>query len=296
MRLIEDHEVQALIRPADAVAVMRRALTDAAAGRLAAPARSSVALGEASLTFTVGGLHDGPCGFRVYGGWGPDSDQLTAVWDAGGRLEAVVTGPSLGALRTGALGGAAVDALARRGPVRVGVIGSGTMAWTQIWACAVVRDLQQVDVFSPRRARRVAFAARIRAELGANARAVDEPRRAVAGHDVVIVSTTACTPVIMADWVEPGTHVSSTGPKQRDASELDPELARRAAVMVSDSPVQAQAGPSWFSTRLPDHLGAVISGAERGRIAREDVTLYCSTGLAGTEVLLADSLLGAQRG
>lgn len=293
MRVIEDHEVRTLLHPARAVAVMRRALIDAAAGRLVAPARSAVELGEASLTFTTGAMRGGPCGFRVYGGWGPESDQLTAVWGSGGRLEAVVTGPSLGALRTGALGGAAVDALARSGPVRLGVIGSGTMAWAQVWGCTAVRELQTVDVFSPRVARRESLAARIRDELGVDARAVEDPRQAVSGHEVVIASTIAREPVFQVDWLDPGTHVSSTGPKLEHASELDPDLARRAAVMVSDSPAQAQAEPSWFSPRLPGHLGAVISGNEPGRTAPDDLTLYCSTGLAGTEVLLARSLLDA---
>ena len=38
-------------------------------------------------------------------------------------------------------------------------------------------------------------------------------------------------------------------------------------------------------------MGEVISGAAAGRTSDDQVTLFCSLGLAGTEVALADRLL-----
>ncbi|WP_224274777.1 hypothetical protein [Streptomyces sp. LS1784] len=38
-------------------------------------------------------------------------------------------------------------------------------------------------------------------------------------------------------------------------------------------------------------LGAVLAGAEVGRTGRDDITAFCSVGLAGTEVAVAAVLL-----
>jgi ornithine cyclodeaminase len=39
-------------------------------------------------------------------------------------------------------------------------------------------------------------------------------------------------------------------------------------------------------------LGAVIAGDAAGRRSPDEVTLFCSVGLAGTEVFLLDALAG----
>jgi alanine dehydrogenase len=99
-------------------------------------------------------------------------------------------------------------------------------------------------------------------------------------------------PVVNADWLKAGCHVNSTGPKWGGATELDPAIAARARLVVSDSPEQARALPApWFASEPMDHLGGVLSGAVTGRQHADDITLYCSTGLAGTEALFAASLL-----
>ena len=81
-------------------------------------------------------------------------------------------------------------------------------------------------------------------------------------------------------------------PKLRGASELPPELASVAAIVASDSPAQAAAyGNPFFTGRRLAHLGGIIAGELPGRISEGQITLFCSTGLAGADVLLADHVL-----
>jgi ornithine cyclodeaminase/alanine dehydrogenase-like protein (mu-crystallin family) len=47
---------------------------------------------------------------------------------------------------------------------------------------------------------------------------------------------------------------------------------------------------SWPRRELID-LGAVINGTAGGRSSPRDITLHCSVGLAGTELILAALLL-----
>ncbi len=297
MQLLTDDDVRDRLTPALAVSVARRCLIEAYQDVLSAPPRLRADLGAVDLVFTVGGYVDGPVGFRAYGTWPQETDQAVVVWGPDGSLLCCVLGRELGTLRTGALGGAAVDALARSDAVRVGVVGSGRQAWAQLWAVSAVRTPLAVRVFSPRAEHRERFAERADLELGVSAAAVSDARQAVRWADIVILATVSDRPVISADWIEPGAHVNTVGPKTRAAHETPPELVDAARVAVSDSPAQAAAYAEPFVTdRELQHLGAVLAGAEAGRRSEDDITLYCSTGLAGSEVAMALALTQTQEG
>jgi ornithine cyclodeaminase/alanine dehydrogenase-like protein (mu-crystallin family) len=292
VKLLFDDDVRARLDAADAVRAARQAVVDAYRGLLAAPPRRRADFGDNALVFTAGGYVGGPVGVRVYGLWRGDSDQVVLVWEGDGRLRGCVVGRELGARRTGALGGAAVDALARADASSVGIIGSGVQAWTQLWAIAAVRPLTGVQIFSPTREHRETFARRVGTELELEAAPSDTAEEAVVDADLVVLATRSERPVIEADWVRPGTHLNTIGPKLASAHETPPQLAQRAAAFVSDSPDQAAAyGEPFFTPRALTHLGAVIAGDHPGRTTDNDITLYCSTGLAGSEVILAETLL-----
>jgi ornithine cyclodeaminase/alanine dehydrogenase-like protein (mu-crystallin family) len=292
-RLLFDRDVAAGLTPALAADAARRALVDAYEGHLQAPPRLGADLGDAGLVFTAGGYPGGTQGVRVYLTGVPDAEQVVLVWDGDGRLTGCIVGVELGARRTGALGAVAVDTLARADAATVAVIGSGTQAWAQLWALTALRAPRAVSVFSPTDRHRTAFAERARRELGLDAVAVASARAAVEPADIVVLATRSTDPVIDAAWVQEGTHVTTVGPKTVSAHEAPADLADRAAVVASDSPTQAAAyGEPSFTDRVLLHLGGIVSGALPGRTSPSDITLYVSTGLAGSEVVTAAALLG----
>ncbi|GAA3184577.1 MULTISPECIES: ornithine cyclodeaminase family protein [Streptomyces] len=300
MKLLTDAHVRERLGPARTVDLMRHLLREAWRGRLLAPARAHAGLGTGAVTVTAGAAGD-LYGYRVYDSLpheGHTADQVVAVHDrATGRLLGLVVGSELGARRTGGLGAVAVDLLARPGRCVLGLIGAGQQAWHQLWAVTAVRPLAEVRVFSRSGERRAEFARRAVRELGVEARPVDRARSAVTGADIVITATTSPRPVLDADWIAPGTHLTTVGPKYADGHELPLALADRATVIATDSPQQAAAyrpdfflAPTRHFSRLVP-LGALLDGAAPGRQHPDDVTLYCSVGLAGTEPLLAAALL-----
>lgn len=299
--LFTDVEIAAELTAPTAVAAMREALIAARAGRLVAPPRASAQLAGGRLVVTAGQLSDQWYGFRTYDTFGHfKAEQLVVLHDAdSGRVRAIAVGEEIGSRRTGALGGVAVDVLARPEATTLGVIGAGGQAWTQVWAAAAVRPLREITVFSRTPAGREAFAARVRAELGIPARAVSSAPAAVRGRDVVVLATTSRTPVLRAADLDPGTHVNAVGFKQRGRAEFGPDLLDRADLLVTDSPVQARAydppmlaANPRYAGRLHD-LGGVLTGELPGRTAAGQVTVFCSVGLAGTEVFLLDRLTRA---
>ena len=291
-RLLFDDDVAAGLTPELAVDAARRAVVDAYQGRLKAPPRLIAEVGDGELVFTAGGYPGGTRGVRIYQTKLLDSDQAVLVWDGEGHLAGCVVGVELGIRRTGALGAVAADALARPDAELVALIGSGRQAWAQLWALTSVRAAKEVRVYSPTEAHRAAFAGRVRRELGLRAVAVASAREAVSGADIIVLATRSMQPVIETAWVQEGAHVNTVGPKTVSAHETPDDLAARAAMLASDSPAQASAYEEpFFTDREPTHLGGILCGELEGRTSDADITLYASTGLAGSEVVTAAALL-----
>ena len=302
--VLTDEDVERLADMPALVDAMIEALKTKARGRLVAPPRHGVEFAGGSLVFTVGGT-DAIAGFRAYQTFESgveDDQQVVCVWDtATAKLKGVVLGNRLGALRTGALGGAAIGLLAHRDAKTCGVIGTGRQAETQLLAAAAVRPLKEVRVFSRDEANRARFAAAAESVLGLSVRPVDRAQDAAAGADILICATNSSTPVIDAGWVAPGTHVTTVGPKAKDRHELPPELAGRAEVIATDSPAQIEAqggghflAGSGVSGRLHD-LADIAAAEKPVRSSKDDITLYLSAGLAGTEVIVADLLIALRQ-
>ncbi|MGJ7907917.1 ornithine cyclodeaminase family protein [Actinopolyspora sp. H202] len=296
MRVLTDADV-VTVDPEVAVDAAREALRRFASGELAAPPRVSAELGDLDYYYTTGGLSGGVSGFRAYRAGTPAGDQLVALWDAAGSLFGIVVGDELGARRTGALGGAAVAALTTERASTLAVIGTGKQAWTQVWACGAVRSPELVRVHSRDERNREVFAAEVRDRLGLRAETVATPDSAVRDAEVIVLATRSESPVIDSADIAPGAHVTTVGPKGLTRHEMPPELLERAAIVTCDSPRQAAALPEFLvdPTRLVS-LGDVLIGTHPGRESSEQLTVHCSVGLAGSEVLFADRLFGAISG
>jgi alanine dehydrogenase len=293
-----DDDVLAL--PAsEAVEAMWAAVAAHGAGELCAPARSTIALGEASMTLTSGRLPGVASGFRLYSSAPEAPGEITLIFQPGQEPIGIVMGKNLGRRRTGALGGVAARLCAREDARTIGLIGAGEQAYTQLWAIAAVRDLQLVKVHSRSAGTAERFAAKARSELGLTVEVAAAARDAVAESDILVLSTPARTPLIEASWIEPGTHVHTLGPKGEAEGECPKDLVRAATLLVSDSPVQLSAmeglNAPWTGGRVAVSLGGILIGAAPGRVDRDDITLYASVGLAGTEVLLASRILNGAR-
>ncbi|MCA8962744.1 MAG: ornithine cyclodeaminase family protein [Planctomycetes bacterium] len=283
-----------------AIEAIRDALRAHADESLTAPARVRASVGPGDFVFTTGGCaRRGIFGFRAYNDFTPpgrDEDQVVTVFDAEGRLRGLCLGEKLGRIRTGAIGGCAVDLLARRDARTLAIIGAGRQAEAQLHAVLAVREIAAVRISSRSSDRVAQFAARAESSSGLPVTRCATVDEAIDGADIVVLATTSTTPLLAADQVAAGTHITTVGPKRRGQCELDPEVAR-GAVIATDSPSQARGYPDPFFLddaeieRLVS-LSRIASDPTVGRTHDHQVTLFCSVGLAGTEVFVADRLLG----
>lgn len=291
--ILSDTDVARSCTASRSIAVMRRALHAHGEGRLSAPPRTYNDIAPGRLVYTAGALEGLVHGVRIYDH--ADSEQVVAVWDSPSRrLAAVILGAELGRRRTGAIGAVAIDALARPDATTLGIIGTGRQAWTQVWAATAVRNWSHIKVYSRNPYWRERFATRCREQLLVDAEPVGNPRTAFRHRDAMIIATNSPTPVFDTAWLEPGMHITSVGPKSLSAHEVPLDLLDRVELAVTDSLAQVHgyAEPYALSTRRMIELGAILIGSATGRTDPEQVSLFCSVGLAGTEVILAADLAG----
>jgi ornithine cyclodeaminase/alanine dehydrogenase-like protein (mu-crystallin family) len=309
VKTLTDADVDRLLPMKDAIGVMETAFRTKGEGHLVSPPRHYVRFSNGSLVFTVGGddVGAGVVGFRVYntfpgamedGGVHPDRTQATMVFDARhGTLLGTVLGTRLGVLRTSAIGGTALKYLADPDAERIGFIGSGLQARAQLEAAMAVLPLRSLRVFSPTREHREQFAWWATQKFGLAAEAVESPRGVAEGSEVVICSTVSSRPVIEAEWIWSGTHVTTMGSRTKTEHEIGVAVAEQADLIATDSPAQMSGygdssvfhgTPVW--DRVVD-LADIVSGRTPGRTGAAQRTLFLSEGLAGTEVLLAAELL-----
>ncbi|MCI4347810.1 MAG: ornithine cyclodeaminase family protein [Thermoplasmata archaeon] len=309
MKTLNDADVDRLLPMKDAISVVEEAFRAKSEGHLVSPPRHYVPFSRGSLVFTVGGDDVGASvvGFRLYntfsgatedGGVHPDRTQVTMVFDArNGALQGTVLGSRLGVLRTSAIGGTALKHLANPTAQRIGFVGSGLQARAQLEAAVAVLPIESLRVFSPTRAHREEFARWAGQEYGLGAQPAESAREVVEASDVVICSTVSSRPVIEAEWIHPGTHVTTMGSKTTSEHEIGASVAEQSDVIATDSPAQMsgysephilQGTPSW--NRVVD-LADIVTSKKNGRTAATQRTLFLSEGLAGTEVLLAAELL-----
>ena len=97
-----------------------------------------------------------------------------------------------------------------------------------------VRPIKEIVVSSRDPQRRTKFCEEGEQLLGISVRGVEEPEQAVRGMDVVLTATNSLSPIFPAEWVEPGTHVSSMG----KPTELSRELHLKANRIVVGSQEQ----------------------------------------------------------
>jgi alanine dehydrogenase len=128
-----------------------------------------------------------------------------------GEPLAIINEGYLQHMRVGAGAGIGVKHLSRADSHVVGMLGSGGMARTYLRAFCTVRDIREVRVYSPNPLHRQEYAAEMSKTLGIDVRAVDDPRSAVRGADIVSTCTDTMVPVLYGDWLEPGMHITNLG-------------------------------------------------------------------------------------
>jgi ornithine cyclodeaminase/alanine dehydrogenase-like protein (mu-crystallin family) len=264
---------------------LERAFTELSAGRASVPPRIAAST-ERGLLAAMPGYANGVLEAKLVSVFpdnhaaGLPSHQATiAVFDdETGTPLALMDGTEITAARTGASSAVSTRALARDDARVLAVLGAGVQGRSHIEAARRARDFDEIRVAS----RNAEHASALAEEVGGVA--FDSFEEAVRGADVVCACTDASEPVLSAEWLGPGTHVTSVG-ASREGPELD-RATLTAGLLVVESRVAFEpypAGAHELQGLDPEsavELGEVLAGTREGRTSPEQITVYKSMGHA----------------
>jgi ornithine cyclodeaminase/alanine dehydrogenase-like protein (mu-crystallin family) len=220
------------------------------------------------------------------------------LYSADRGLLAIIEADQLGQIRTGAASGLATRHLARPEARRLGMIGAGRQARTQLLAVHQVRPLTSAAVFARNAESLGAFCEQMRRDTGLDVRPAASARAAIEGADIVVTATKSSTPVVEAAWLTPGMHVNAVGANAASRQELDPEAYAHPATLIAVDDIEqarveagelvALAAQSRLDWTRVHTLGDIIANPPHADANR--ITIFKSLG-AAIEDLAAASML-----
>ncbi|WP_026575761.1 cyclodeaminase [Bacillus sp. UNC438CL73TsuS30] len=190
-------------------------------------------------------------------------------------------------VRTAAAGAVAASYLAKNTIETVGIIGAGSQAKYQLRALNIVRKFQKVLVYARSAERAQKYAEEMTAELGIEVAAVDSAEAVVRNSDIVITTTPAKEPIIKAEWLHPGLHITAMGSDAEHKQELEAEVLAKADILVCDTKAQcARLG------ELHHALTAVVLTEESEVVELGDLTSLWVAGRKNDEQITVCDLTG----
>ncbi|MEM9435069.1 MAG: iminosuccinate reductase BhcD [Pseudomonadota bacterium] len=217
-----------------------------------------------------------------------------------GRVDAMVGGNLLTALRTAAASSVSIKHLARDEAEVLGMVGAGHQSHFQLRAAAAQRSFKKVVAWN--------YHPDMLPKLGETAAALGLPFEAVsleelgAQADVIITITSAFAPSLMSDHVRPGTHLACMGTDTAGKQEVEAALLAKATVFCDEVAQSSSIGEAQhaiqhglISTDDIHQIGAVINGAHPGRQTAQDITLFDSTGVGLQDLAVAKSVVEIAR-
>lgn len=218
---------------------------------------------------------------------------------ANGKPLALVDANVITRLRTAAVGALALRYLAPPNASRAALIGCGVQGLEQVRGLRLaqpsVGELRYYDVSADSLH---AFGQAI-ADLGITACAARSIDEAVDGADIIITTTPSWEPLVRAELVKQTAHISAFGADTRGKQELDPELYRRARVVVDSWSQAIEIGETQHAHRqnlitresLYAEFGELCAGLTAGRGAWDGLTILDATGIALQDLAAAGLVL-----
>ena len=228
--------------------------------------------------------------------WDPQTAELVCLLDA-----KHITG-----MRTAGTTAMAADRILPEKALRVAVLGSSHEAQAHAAAIAAVREIAALKVFSPTPASREKFARNFAAELNIDCSASDSPRGAIDGADLIMCAARARgeKPILEGAWLKPGVMVASIGSTLPEQIEVDPEVIRRAEVIVADVPEEvmhetgdllaaARAGVAFADKVISLH--DLVQGRRPAVQRADNIVLFKSVGSALQDIAVSELCLEKAR-
>ena len=285
---LNEQQVRHHLGIADLIPAMEKALIDFSEGKVTQPVRSVIkvdppggflglmpaltpdGLGLKAVTFYPSNAERGiPTHMATIFLIDPQTGMPLAIMD--GRL--------ITEMRTAAVSAAATKLLAAPDSKVLAILGSGVQARSHAEALRLVRNFEEIRVWSSTREHAKQFAE----EIGAKA---VSPEEAVREADVVVTVTNSKTPVLKGLWLKSGCHVNAIGACRPDWRELNDEAMTNVVFVDSREGAMKESGDVILSgAKIYAELGEALAGKIPER--SNETTIFKSLGMAVEDIAAA---------
>ncbi|KAB0568169.1 cyclodeaminase [Brucella pituitosa] len=199
-------------------------------------------------------------------------------------------------VRTAAAGAVAAKYLARKDAHLAAIFGAGMQAEMQLEALTLVRPITEARIWARNFDSAQKAARNFTEKLGIPVTAIADAKEACDGTDIIVTTTPSETPLIKAEWLTPGQHITAMGSDAEHKNEIDPALFQRSIIYVADSLSQTRrlgelhhaisAGIVAADTVFPE-LGQIVLNKAKFQRQPEDITFCDLTGTGVQDTAIA---------
>jgi ornithine cyclodeaminase len=308
--LISREEIVAALDDRQAIELLEEGFVALSAGRVTVPPVGHLGMtdppGECHIKY--GHIHGDDffavklaTGFYENSALGlPSGSGMTIVFSARTGFPEVVLDDAghLTDVRTAMAGCISARHLAPKSIRAIGIVGAGLQARLQLEYLRYVTDCKDVVVWARNKEKSLLFQRDMK-EKGFDVLIANCVEELCGSSNLIVTTTPSTTPLIFADWVMPGTHITAVGSDGGGKQELDAAVLAKADHCVVDSISQCVLlGESHFAIAagLIDEsalkeLGTIISGDKTGRQNDSEITIADLTGVAVQDIQIAKSVL-----
>src|SRR5467141_3831487 len=207
---LDEAQVRRHLRMADLIPAMEKALIDFSAGKVTQPVRSVIKVDPpGGFLGLMPALTPDGLGLKAVTFYPSNAERgipthmatIFLVDPETGAPLAVMDGTLITEMRTAAVSAAATKLLASLDAKILAILGSGVQARSHVEALKLVRQFEEIRVWSPTKAHAEQFAK----QIGAKAMSAED---VVRGADVVVTATSSKKPVLCGTWLKAGCHVN----------------------------------------------------------------------------------------
>lgn len=213
-----------------------------------------------------------------------------------GAVSCIADAEPVTKIRTACATAVATDALGRSDAGVLAIFGTGVQAEAHLQALPLVREFREILLWgrSPDTADK--FADEMSRRLGRMITPISDGREAAGRADVICTVTSSAAPVLLGDWVKPGTHINLVGSSHLGPVEVDTALVAKARYVADYRPgVLAQAAELAIAreagviddSHVVGEIGDVLAGRIPGRRTDEEITIYKSLGHVAQDLAAA---------
>jgi thiomorpholine-carboxylate dehydrogenase len=285
---LDEEQVRNHLRMEELIPAMEKALIDFSAGTVTQPVRQVITVDPPGGFFgmmpalTSEGLGQKIVTFypkNVERGLPTHMATIFLVDRETGTPIAVMDGRLITEARTAAVSAVATKLLASPDAKVLAILGSGVQAHSHAQALRLVRNFEEIRVWSPTKPHAERFAE----EIGAKARSAEA---AVRDADVVVTATNSKTPVLQGSWLKAGCHVNAIGACRPDWRELDDDAMANVVFVDSRDGAMKESGDVILSgAKIYAELGEALAGKVDPR--RNETTIFKSLGMAVEDIAAA---------